>query len=183
MYLLWYFWLFKAQIYTIYIMTETIEIRTIELNDNKAIASIIKNTLIEFGGNKPGTAFNDISLNNMFEAYNYPKAAYFIATLNKKPVGGCGIKALDGGETHICELQKMYIASNARGKKIGKKLLNTCLEFAKKAGFKMCYIETFPHMYAAINIYKMNGFEMIDHPMGNTGHNACEVWMLKNLNQ
>lgn len=162
-------------------MTETIVIRPIELADNKAIATIIKNTLIEFDGNKQGTAFYDDSLQNMHDAYTQKNAIYFVALHKDKPIGGCGIKSLDGGDTSICELQKMYISPSARGKKFGKKLLEKCLKFAKKAGYKKCYLETFPHMHAAINLYKMNGFEKINQPMGNTGHDACDVWMLRNL--
>lgn len=162
-------------------MGETIKIRPIEFNDNSAIAKIIKNTLIEFDGNKPGTAFNDESLSNMFEAYNLENANYFVALLNNTIIGGCGIKSLDNGDSKTCELQKMYISPQARGKKIGRSLLNKCIKFAKNAGFEKCYIETFPHMTTAINLYKMNGFKHLDYALGNTGHNACDVWLLKNL--
>ena len=36
-------------------------------------------------------------------------------------------------------------------------------------------------MTAAQKMYKRIGFEHISAPMGNTGHNSCEVWMIKNL--
>jgi len=163
-------------------MVETLEIRPIQLSDNFAIATIIKETLIEFDGNKPGTAFNDISLNNMFETYNRKNAVYFVALLNNTIIGGCGIQSLDGDDSNTCELQKMYMSPQARGKKIGKKLLEKCIKFAKEANFEKCYLETFPHMSTAINLYKMNGFNSINKPMGNTGHGACDVWMLKDLN-
>ncbi len=162
-------------------MVEIIKIRPIELGDNVMIANIIKNTLIEFDGNKPGTAFNDESLNNMYKAYNSENAIYFVALLNNTIIGGCGIKSLDDGNSKTCELQKMYMSPQARGKKIGKSLLNKCVKFARNVDYKKCYIETFPHMTAAINLYKMNGFKLINHSMGNTGHNACDVWLLKDL--
>ena len=173
----------RLQIYTIYIMDEIIEIRPIKFEDNIAIANIIKNTLIEYNGNKPGTAFNDKSLNNMFETYDKKNAIYFIALLNNTLVGGCGINLLDGGESSICELQKMYMSPQARGKKIGKRLLEKCIDFAIKSGFKKCYLATLPHLPAAPNLYSLYGFKNINHPMGNTGHTACDVWMLKELNQ
>ena len=69
----------------------------------------------------------------------------------------------------------------ARGKKIGKRLILASLDFAKKAGYKKCYLETFPNITAAIRLYEKNGFGRIDAPMGNTWHYACNVWMLKEL--
>jgi len=30
-------------------------------------------------------------------------------------------------------------------------------------------------------MYKMAGFRSIDHPMGNSGHFGCDIWMIKDL--
>jgi len=162
-------------------MLEKITIRAIELSDNEKLASIIKNTLIEYDGDKPGTAFYDKSLLNMFGAYQGKDEAYFVALLNNEIVGGCGIKKLEQDYPTICELQKMYIAPKARGKKIGKKLLDICMDFAIKSGYKQCYLETFSTMYDAIKLYKKNNFHTINQPIGSTGHNACNAWLLKDL--
>lgn len=162
-------------------MLEKITIRLISKEDNDNIACIIKNTLIEFDGDKPGTAFGDASLLDMFAAYQDKKEAYFVALINNEIVGGCGIKVLDDDYPEICELQKMYISPIARGKKIGKKLLDVCLDFAKKSGYKKCYLETFDTMYDAIKLYKKNNFHQIEKPIGKTGHNACNTWLLKDF--
>lgn len=162
-------------------MNDTIEIRPIEKKDNSAISKIIKTTLEEFDAAIEGTAYTDQETNAMFEAYTDKKSIYYVAILNNKIIGGCGINALKNGNSNICELQKMYISPKARGKKIGKKLILKCLEFAKKAGYESCYLETFPKMTDAINIYKKNGFQHIDKALGNTCHYSCNVWMLKEL--
>lgn len=161
---------------------DEILIRPITQEDNETIATIIKNTLIEFDGDKPGTAFNDESLLNMFDAYQNEKEEYYVALLNSELVGGCGIKQLDNEISGVCELQKMYIAPKARSKKIGKKLLDVCLDFAIKAGYEQCYLETFSTMDDALNLYRKNGFQIIPKPIGNTGHRACNTWLLKDLN-
>jgi putative acetyltransferase len=163
-------------------MNEIIEIRPIKPMDNDAIKSIIKNALIEFDSDKPGTAFFDKSLENLYEAYQNNRAIYFVALLNGKLIGGCGIDTLENADTNICELQKMYLSPEARGKKIGKKLLVKCLNYAKEANYKQCYLESFPYMISAINLYLENGFKKLDKPLGNTGHTACDVHMLLDLN-
>ena len=55
------------------------------------------------------------------------------------------------------------------------------LEKAKEFGFESCYLETMPYMMAAQKLYKRNGFTSLDKPVGNTGHYACNVWMLKKI--
>ncbi len=62
-----------------------------------------------------------------------------------------------------------------------KKSLKSAWNLLKKQGFEICYLETLSFMTTAQKLYKRIGFENIDGPMGNTGHNSCEVWMTKKL--
>jgi len=75
----------------------------------------------------------------------------------------------------------MYFLSEARGFGLGVKLMEVCLEKARQFEFKKCYLETMPYMTNAQNLYKKSGFQYLDKPLGNTGHNACPLWMLKEL--
>ena len=58
-------------------------------------------------------------------------------------------------------------------------MIEHCLTFAQAQQFKKCYIETMPNMQAAQKLYQKKGFEYIEGPLGNTGHNNCSVWLLK----
>jgi putative acetyltransferase len=156
-------------------------IRKIKKTDNKALAAIIRTVLTEFGGNRPGTAYYDYDTEHMFEAYQGKKEAYYVVELNGKVVGGSGIKQLSGKDKSICELQKLYILEETRGLGIGKALVDECIKFAKNAGYKKCYLETFPNMTAAINLYKKFDFKNLDAPLGNTGHGGCDVWLMRIL--
>ena len=162
-------------------MNDRITIRPIKKEDDVLIAEIIKTSLEEYGANIEGTAYTDKETTSMFNAYKSDNSIYYIALLNDEIVAGCGINHLKNGEINICELQKMYMLPKARGKKIGKQLILKCLDFAKNSGYSDCYLETFPNMKSAINLYKKNGFEIIDQPLGNTCHYSCDVWMLKKL--
>ena len=156
-------------------------IREIQKADNVAIAKVIRNVLIEHNVPKVGTAYADPSLNFMFENYSEEKSAYFIVEKEGKIIGGAGIAPLENGPKEICELQKMYFLPEARGLGLGVKLMEVCLEKARQFEFKKCYLETMPYMTNAQNLYKKSGFQYLDKPLGNTGHNACPVWMLKEL--
>ena len=88
--------------------------------------------MIEFGVPKVGTAYEDAALDKMYETYDSEKSCYFVVTKDQEILGGAGIMKLQNSEENICELQKMYMNPKARGKKIGKKLILKCLDFAKK---------------------------------------------------
>ena len=156
-------------------------IREIRPEDNGQVAQVVRKVLDDFGVPKVGTAYADKALDDMFSTYNVPKATYFVVEDNGRIFGCAGIAQLENYEGNVCELQKMYVLDELRGKGIGSKLLSVCLDKAREFGFEKCYLETMPYMKAAQKLYQKNGFEYIDAPLGNTGHYSCPVWMLKEL--
>ncbi|WP_062060523.1 GNAT family N-acetyltransferase [Aquimarina longa] len=159
-----------------------IKIRSIEFEDNESIASLIRKVLVEMGVPKVGTAYEDASLDMMYQTYDYPKMDYYVIVENGVIIGGAGIAPLAGKiPTGICELQKMYFLPQARGRGIGYEMIQRCLSFAKKQGYIKCYLETMPYMEAARSLYKKVGFVPLDGPIGDTGHYNCQAWMIKEL--
>lgn len=156
-------------------------IREIQIEDNQQIAAVIRKVLIELNVPKVGTAYADPQLDFMFETYTEPKSVYFVIENDGKILGGAGVKQLENEENNICELQKMYVLSDARNLGLGAKLIENCLKKAIEFGFESCYLETMPYMEAAQKLYKKVGFDYICSPLGNTGHTSCTVWMLKKL--
>ena len=156
-------------------------IRPINESDNKHISVILREVLIEMDIPRIGSAFEDPEINNMYESYQSNRSIYFVVEENNKILGGAGINQLKNGDVNICELQKMYFHKSIRGRGIGDKMIELCLNFAVESNYKKCYIETMPNMVDAQKLYIKKGFKYIDNPLGNTGHTACPIWMLKNL--
>lgn len=156
-------------------------IREIQLEDNQQVAAVIRTVLEEFNVPKVGTAYADPQLDYMFEAYQVPKATYFVVEKEGKIIGCAGIAPLENGSPEVCELQKMYFLPETRGLGIGAQMIETCLIKAKAFGFTHCYLETMPYMEAAQKLYTKSGFTYLKEPMGCTGHSSCPVWMLKDL--
>ncbi|WP_445749727.1 GNAT family N-acetyltransferase [Polaribacter sp.] len=156
-------------------------IREIQQKDNAALAKVVRNVILEMGAPTVGTAYEDKATDQLFETYQKERATYFVLEHNQKVLGGAGIAQLDNFDGNVCELQKMYFLPEARGKGLGSKMITICLEKAKEFGFESCYLETLPYMKDAMKLYKKNGFQNLDKPMGNTCHYSCDVWMIKNL--
>jgi putative acetyltransferase len=162
-------------------MTNKIEIRLIKKEDNSTLAHIIRQVLTEHKANLDGTAFTDTETDHLYEAYKAKNSAYFVALVNEKIVGGCGIAPLNPQFKDTCELQKMYLLPEARGLKIGHLLSQKVLNFAREKGFKRCYLETFPTMKRAHDFYLKLGFKFLDKPLVKSCHTACHIYMSKVL--
>lgn len=162
-------------------MESNIQLRTIQLKDNTALAKIIRNSLAEFGANKPGTVFFDDTTDHLYELFQQPGSIYYIAEQDGEILGGGGVFPSEELPAQTCELVKMYLKPEARGKGLGKLLIDKCIEFAKGFGYLQMYIETMPELKKAVSVYEKFGFEYLTGPLGNTGHFGCDVWMLKKL--
>ena len=156
-------------------------IRKIEPTDNEALAKIIRDALTEFKANKPGTVYFDDSTDHLYELFKPEKGIYQVAIYNNHLVGGSGIIHTTGLDMDTCELVKLYLSPAARGKGIGKALMQKCLEEAKNAGYKKVYLETMPELISAIPMYEQFGFSYLPGPLGNSGHTGCDIWMIKLL--
>jgi putative acetyltransferase len=156
-------------------------IRRIEPGDNTAIADVVRAVMTEFGADPKTTVLGDHTLNTMYENYQEKGAGYYVVEVDGQIIGGAGIRRLDGAGETICELQRMFLLPEGRGKGIGRQLMTVCLEDAKKFGYKTIYLESLSNMRDAIGLYHKTGFQPIEKAMGNTGHGGCNVYMTLNL--
>lgn len=157
------------------------QIRPIKSVDNASLSKIIRSTLIEFGADHPGTAWQDPQLDSLFETYQIPGSIYYVVLEGGMVVGGAGIALLQGGNKGECELQKMYLSLDVRSKGYGQALLSSLLIWANQQKYSYCYLETLPNMQRAIHLYEKQGFSRLEKSMGATGHSKCGVYYGKAL--
>jgi putative acetyltransferase len=160
---------------------KNIMIRDLRPEDNVAIASVIRDTLTEFGANRPGTVYFDPTTDDLFTLFQKKGSYYQVALIDDVLVGGGGIYPSDGLPENTCELVKMYLRPAARGLGLGKKMIAACLENAKQQGYQQVYLETMPELKDALKTYEKFGFSYLNGPLGNTGHFGCALWMLKKI--
>jgi putative acetyltransferase len=162
-------------------MKNTITVRTIAPADNAALAKIIRNSLEEFNANKPGTVYFDPTTDNLAEVFKTAKSIYYVAEEDGHIVGGAGIYPTPNLPDATCELVKLYLTANARGKGLGKMLMEKCFDAARVFGYKKIYLESMPELNIAVPMYEKMGFTYLKAPQGNSGHCGCDIWMIKEL--
>ncbi len=156
-------------------------LRTIEAADNPIIAKVIRTVLKEFGVDKPGTVYTDPTTDALYELFQKENSCYFIAEENGEIIGGCGIYPTEGLPVGCAELVKIYMHKDFRKLGIGKHLMEKSIAAAKDLGYTLLYLETLPELHNAIDLYQKMGFQKIDHALGNSGHFACDLWMVKKI--
>ena len=157
-------------------------IRELEEKDNQTIEGIIKRSLESLGLDIPGTAYFDPELGQLASFYSRTKDARYFVAVNEMDeiLGGVGIAPFDV-DKGICELQKLYVIPEAQGRGVAKELMRAALDFATDH-YKYCYLETSTTLQAATALYVSLGFQSLKHPLGNSGHNAMDIWLIKTLN-
>ncbi|MDG1427381.1 MAG: GNAT family N-acetyltransferase [Crocinitomicaceae bacterium] len=154
-------------------------IREIESEDNEKLALLIREVLTEFGINRPGTVYTDPTTDNLFKLFDRDDAKYWVAESGIELVGCCGYYPTEGLDPNCVELVKLYVHKDSRGLGLGKRLMETTIDSARDAGYESIYLETLPELSNAVELYKNLGFKPLTSPLGNSGHFACNLWMLK----
>jgi putative acetyltransferase len=131
--------------------------------DGEAIRALVATVLREFGL-EPDPAGTDADLADI-EAYYLRAGGSFDVLLNESGaiVGTVGLFTLGDG---CCELRKMYLADDCRGRGLGKRLLECALDRARQLGFKRVELKSASVLVAAGKLYESFGFRPLplDHP-------------------
>lgn len=163
-------------------MNNTITLRKIHRDDNQELAEIIRSVLSEHGVARPGTVFTDPTTDALYQLFQTPRSVYWVVEVDGKLYGGCGVFPTEGLPDGCAELVKFYVSASQRGTGLGKLLMQKCFESAVELGYTQLYLESFPELAKAVGMYEKAGFHTIPHPLGNSGHTACTLWMVKDLN-
>lgn len=158
-----------------------VPLRPIRPADNQAVARGICEVFEAYGCTGEGYSPQDAEMDDLAGAYSRPGHGYFVLEEDGRVLGGCGFGAYGPPEEGVCELRKLFLLPDARGRGAGEALMLHTLEQARAAGYRRCYLETVARMGEANALYRKHGFEDLDAPLFAGGHHACERWMARAL--
>ena len=88
--------------------------------------------------------------------YGSPAGRLLLAWHGTETVGCVALRKLCD---EICEMKRLYVRNEFRGKGIGKELATAIIEEAYKLGYKRMRLDTVPSMTQAISLYNRLGFK------------------------
>ncbi len=88
--------------------------------------------------------------------YAPPKGELLLAKRGDHVLGCIALKPLE--LPHTAEIKRLFVRPQARGKGVGKALIEVILKTARQLGYGEIKLDTLPEMEGAIALYKANGF-------------------------
>jgi DNA-binding MarR family transcriptional regulator/GNAT superfamily N-acetyltransferase len=113
-----------------------------------------------------------------FIQHHDPKREYlWIAEQDGERVGS--IMIVDAGE-EVAQLRILLVEPKARGRGIGKRLIEECIDFSKRAGYKKIKLWTQSLLVEARHLYEKAGFTLAEEkPHQSFGHDlVAQIWEL-----
>lgn len=108
----------------------------------------------------------DAELEHLETKYGQPYGRLYIAYCDEKLAGCIGLRKIDAQN---CEMKRLYVRPEFRGKRIGNQLVQRIINDAKEIGYAHMLLDTLPFLQSAIHMYKQYGFYEIssynDSPM------------------
>ena len=160
---------------------DMIEIRHIEEKDQQQLAHVIRSVFEEYGAPLVNTVYDDPRTEHIFDAMAGKNAGYWIVADDGVVLGGCGYYPTEGLPDGYAELVKFYLSPLVRGQGNGSVLFSQAIEEARRAGYSHLYIESFPQFSDAVAMYERHGFRHIPQRLGDSGHTATTIFMVKEL--
>jgi GNAT superfamily N-acetyltransferase len=108
------------------------------------------------------------------------RGAFFVAYLAETPLGCGAVRLVDAS---VAEVKRMYVAPSARGRGVGRQILNAIEAVARKLGASRLVLETGTRQPEAIALYSRAGF--VEIPLfgeyAESPHPELTVCMAKEL--
>lgn len=168
---------------------ETIEIRRVILDDIEQLQQIGRQTFYEtfsVGNTKENMIkyLNEgFSTEKLTAELNDNNAGFYFATLNNNVIGylklNFGQSQTELQDEKALEIERIYIAKEFHGKKVGQVLYEKAIEIAKQKNADYVWLGVWEENPRAISFYKKNGFVEFDKHIFRLGNDKQTDIMMK----
>jgi putative acetyltransferase len=141
--------------------------------DGPQIAALVYTVLGEYSL-KPDPQYTDADLKDIEQSYLERGGVFYVLEIEDGSiVGSYGLYPMQPG---VCELRKMYLHRDYRGRGYGRQMLEDALVQARQLGFARITLETASVLQKAIRLYESYGFK--PYQPEHLSHRCDQAYML-----
>ncbi len=100
----------------------------------------------------------EVELAGLPGRYAPPSGSLLLAMDGDTPAGCVALRDLGDG---TCEMKRLYVAPEFRGRSVGRSLVEAIIRRAGRGGYRRMVLDTVPEMADAIGLYRSFGFREI----------------------
>lgn len=108
----------------------------------------------------------DEEIKHLEKKYGIPDGRLYLLYCDEKAAGCIGLSKIND---QLCEMKRLYIRPEFRGKKLGEILVEKIITKAREIGYSHMLLDTLPFLQNAVHLYKKFRFYEIerynDNPM------------------
>ena len=133
-------------------------IRDVEPADLEAVAALAVATLAEFGFSSQVSGV-ERDLREALARYRAPAGGFWVADDEGVVAGTVAIRPKEG---RTCELKRLYVRADVRGRRLGQQLYEHAEHFARRADYDRIWLDSSRRFAAAHRLYLRNGFVLVE---------------------
>ena len=85
--------------------------------------------------------------------------ALWLACDGDAVVGCVVLRPLPALAADACEVKRLYVSPARRGERIAGRLMDALEQYARQAGYRAVYLDTYDELAVAIRLYERRGYE------------------------
>ena len=120
------------------------------------VLGVLKEQGFEFDPNK------DFDLDDIASNYLQNGGAFYVGIMDRKIIGTSAVRRIDNKK---CEIKRIYVRKEFRGRGFGRELFLKALEFAGQ-NYSVAVLKTDARLTDAIGLYLKNGFSVVKEEDG-----------------
>ena len=142
--------------------------------DSPAVATLLSNWEVELRARIPG--FSPSGGSTVAPAdFGRPDGVFLIATRSGRPLACGGLRRLD---QRVAEVKRLFVASPARGRGLGRAVLRSLEAQATSLGYATIRLDTHGGDHPALRLFRSAGYREIDDYNANP---YARYWFEKQL--
>jgi DNA-binding MarR family transcriptional regulator/GNAT superfamily N-acetyltransferase len=132
----------------------------------------------EYGFDETFEALVAEILARFIQGHDPKRERLWIAERDGEPVGS--VMIVDAGD-RVAQLRLLLVEPKARGRGIGTRLVDECIDFSRRNGYQKIKLWTHNILLDARRLYSKTGFELVEEePHTSFGHDLiAEIWELR----